>query len=253
MASDDEKADKHGDGIVLAPQLGNGPASWNGQAEMPKKNRILIAEDHTILREGLRALLALTPSMEVIGEIDNGRDAVRAVGALKPDLVLMDLSMPGMDGLAAIREIKKRYPETRVLVLTVHKTEEYIRTSLESGANGYVLKDASQHELLMALQSALNGKTYISPAVSDRIVNGYLDGGRNGAAKPRASSDTLTVRERQVIKLIAEGARNKDIAAYLCISVKTVEKHRANLMRKLKLHSASALTAFAIENGLVQS
>jgi DNA-binding NarL/FixJ family response regulator len=224
--------------------------AWNAPTDMVKRHRIVIAEDHTILREGLRALFALDPHLEVVAEIDNGRDAVRAVGVLKPDLVLMDLSMPGMDGLAAIREIKKRYPEIRILALTVHKTEEYIRTALEAGASGYVLKDASRQELLMAIQSVLNGKTYISPAVSERIISGYLDGGK--APTVRSASDALTTRERQVLKLIAEGHRNKDIAQYLSISVKTVEKHRANLMHKLNLHTASALTAFAIENGLVE-
>jgi DNA-binding NarL/FixJ family response regulator len=222
----------------------------HGPTEMQKKHRIVIAEDHTILREGLRALLMLDHGFEVVAEIANGRDALRAVGALKPDLVLMDLMMPGMDGLAAIREIKKRYPEIKIMALTVHKTEEYIRAALEAGANGYVLKDASRQELIMAIQSVLAGKTYISPAVSERIISGYLNG--NKAPAVRSASDMLTTRERQILKLIAEGRRNKDIAQYLCISVKTVEKHRANLMQKLNLHTASALTAFAIENGLVE-
>jgi DNA-binding NarL/FixJ family response regulator len=216
---------------------------------MPKKYRLVLAEDHTILREGLHALLALNSALEVVAEVDNGRDAVRAAGALKPDLVLMDLSMPGIDGMTAMREIKRRYPEISMLVLTVHKTEEYIRAALEAGASGYVLKDASRQELLMAIQTVLSGKTYISPAVSERIVSGYLDGGK--APTVHSASEGLTSRERQVLKLVAEGQRNKDIAEYLCISVKTVEKHRANLMHKLNLHTASALTAYAIENGIV--
>lgn len=225
------------------------PAYWKAPSDMLNKCRLVLAEDHTILREGLRALLAQNPAYEIVAEVDNGRDAVRAVGALKPELVLMDLSMPGLDGLMAIREIKRRYPEVRQLVLTVHKTEEYIRSSLEAGASGYVLKDASRQELLMAIQTVMAGKTYISPAVSERIVSGYLDGGKVPGATP--ASEGLTTRERQILKLVAEGRRNKDIADYLCISVKTVEKHRANLMRKLNLHTASALTAFAIENGIM--
>jgi len=225
------------------------PANWKAPSDMPEKCRLLLAEDHTILREGLRALLDQDASVEVVAEVDNGRDAVRAVGALKPDLVLIDLSMPGMDGLTAIREVHRRYPEIRLLVLTVHKTEEYIRSALEAGASGYVLKDASRQELLMAIRTVRAGKTYISPEVSERIVSGFLDGGK--APKVLAVSEGLTARERQVLKLVAEGRRNKDIADFLCISVKTVEKHRANLMRKLNLHTASALTAFAIENGIV--
>jgi DNA-binding NarL/FixJ family response regulator len=231
------------------PGATDGVDNWGGSANMDKKHRLILVEDHTILREGLRALFAHDPQLEVVAETDNGRDAVRAACTLKPDLVLMDLSMPGMDGLTAIREIKRRHPEIKILALTVHKTEEYIRTALEAGASGYVLKDASRQELLMAIQSVLKGKTYISPAVSERIISGYLDGGKTPTV--RSASDVLTERERQVLKLVAEGRRNKEIAQFLCISVKTVEKHRANLMSKLNLHTASALTAFAIENDLV--
>jgi len=128
-----------------------------------EKHRILIAEDHTILREGLRALLSLDPGLEVVGEVENGRDAVRAVEQLKPDLVLMDLSMPGTDGLTGIREINRRYPLLKTLALTVHKTEEYIRAALQAGANGYVLKDATHGELMLAIKTVLNNKTYLSP------------------------------------------------------------------------------------------
>jgi two-component system, NarL family, response regulator NreC len=237
------------DGLTL-PRVRPANDTRTLAAAMPTKHRIVIAEDHTILREGLRAMFASDPQLEVVGEIDNGRDAVRAVSTLKPDLVLMDLSMPGMDGLAAIREIRKRESATRILALTVHKTEEYIRSALEAGASGYVLKDATRNELLTAIRAVLAGKTYISPAVSERIIGSYLDGTKVTSVRP--ASEGLTERERQVLKLIAEGRRNKDIAQYLSISVKTVEKHRANLMHKLNLHTASALTAFAIENGIVE-
>jgi len=213
------------------------------------KHGILIVEDHTILREGLRALFAADPALTVVGETDNGRDAVRLAGSLCPSLVLMDLSMPGTSGIEAINELKRRYPETRVLVLTVHKTEEYIREALRAGADGYALKDATHTELLMAIRSVLSGKTYLSPSVSEKVVNGYLDR-RKLAASPTAW-DSVTHREREILKLIAEGRTNKHIAGYLCVSVKTVEKHRSNLMKKLDLHNASTLTAFAIEKGLL--
>jgi two-component system response regulator NreC len=214
------------------------------------KYRVLIADDHTIVREGLRALLESDESLEVVAAVDNGRDAVRLVGALKPDLALVDLAMPQMDGLSAIRELMRRSTETRIVVLTMHKTEEHIRASLEAGASGYVVKDASRAELLMAIRSVLHGKKFISPAVADRIVTGYLGAdGKQGAF--RSLSDTLTAREKQVLKLIAEGRRNRDIALTLFVSVKTVEKHRANLMSKLDLHNTAALTAFAIENTLL--
>jgi DNA-binding NarL/FixJ family response regulator len=221
---------------------------WGTGTAMSKKYRIIIAEDYRILREGLRALIAADPALEVVAEIENGRDTLRAVATLKPDLVLTDLSMPVMDGLSAIREIKRRYPEVRTLALTVHRTEEYIRQTLEAGASGYMLKDTSRQELIQAIHTVLRGNTYISPAVSERIIGSYLDGNRVVA---RGSANGLTERERQVLKLVAEGYRNKDVAQTLCISVKTVEKHRASLMQKLNVRTAPALAAYAIENGLV--
>ena len=213
------------------------------------KARVLIADDHTLMREGLRALLDGTDHLTVCGMVDNGRDALRAAGSLKPSVVLLDLAMPQMDGLSAIRGFRLRCPEIKILVLTMHKTDEHIRAALSAGASGYVLKDSSAAELLMAIQSVLAGKTFISPAVADRIVAGYL---HRDAAQPavRSRADTLTERERQVLKLIAEGRRNRDIAEDLYLSVKTVEKHRANLMGKLNLHNTAALTIFAMENRL---
>ncbi len=214
-----------------------------------EKKRIIIAEDHTILREGLRALLSSDPEFEVVGEAEDGRDAIQCVQNLTPDLVLMDLSLPRMNGMDAIQEIKKRCPETRVLALTVHRTEEYILATLRAGADGYVLKDATHAELVMGIKSVLKGKPYLSPGVSDKVIEGYLEGRKS--LRPVTPWDTLTQREREVLKLIAEGYKNKEIADYLYISAKTVEKHRANLMKKLDLHNTSALTAFAMEKGLV--
>ena len=216
---------------------------------MDKQYRIVIAEDHTILREGLRSLLSSNPCFHVAGEAEDGRDAIRCVKDLSPDLVLMDLSMPKMSGLDAIRELKKQDPDTKILVLTVHRTEEYIMAALEAGADGYVLKDATQSELLMALKNVLAGKRYLSPGISEKVIEGYLEGRKS--QKVRSSWDTLTQREKEILKLIAEGHRNREVADYLCISLKTVEKHRTNLMKKLDLHNTAALTAYAIEKGLV--
>jgi len=213
------------------------------------KYRLLIVEDHTLLRAGLRALLSKDSDIEIVGEAINGRDAIQAVGVLSPHLVLMDLNMPGMNGIEAILDIKRRYPETRVLVLTIHKTEEYIHESLRAGADGYILKDATHEELRVAIRSVLNGKSYLSPDISEKVINGYL-GTRNGTTET-SMWDTLTHREREVLKLVAEGHPNKYIAEYYCLSVKTVEKHRSNLMKKLDMHNASMLTAYAIEKGLL--
>ena len=218
---------------------------------MNEKRRILIVEDHALLRAGLRALLLQDPNIEIVGEADNGRDAVQAVGLLAPHLVLMDLSMPGMNGIEAIMDIKRRYPGTRVLVLTIHKTDEYIHESLRAGADGYILKDATHDELRIAVRSVLNGKIYLSPDISSKVVNGYL--GMGNVPVGVSPWDTLTHREREVLKLVAEGHPNKYIADYYCLSVKTVEKHRSNLMKKLDLHNAAMLTAYAIEKGLIAS
>lgn len=214
---------------------------------MDGKWRILIAEDHALFRAGLRALLEQDGDIEIVGEADNGRDAVRAAGALAPNLVLMDLSMPGMNGIEAIRQIKQRYPDIHALVLTMHGNESYIQESLQAGADGYILKNASHDELRLALHTVLNGESYWSPAVVRRVAR-CTD--CEQAVHAARSWDVLTRRERQVLKLVAEGHPNRYIADYLCLSVKTVEKHRSNLMKKLDLHNASTLTAYAIENGL---
>jgi DNA-binding NarL/FixJ family response regulator len=219
------------------------------EVKMIEKKRVVIVEDHTLLRAGLRALLAQDPDIDIVGEADNGRDAIQLIGSLSPHLVLTDLSMPGMNGIEAIVDIKRRFPGVRVLVLTVHKTDEYIHESLRAGADGYILKDASHDELRIAIRSVLNGKTYLSPDISSKVINGYL--GTDKANTPSSPWDTLTHREREVLKLVAEGHPNKYIADYFCLSIKTVEKHRSNLMKKLDLHNASMLTAYAIEKGLI--
>jgi DNA-binding NarL/FixJ family response regulator len=215
---------------------------------MHAKKRIVIAQNHTILREGLKMLLSSNPEVSVVGEAQDGLDAVRSVKSQTPDLILIDISMPKLEGTRAIREIKKLSPSTKVLVLTVHKTEDHILGALRSGADGYILKEANYGELTVAIDEIFAGKSYISPAISGKVIEGFLEGRRS--LKTSTSWESLTARERQVLRLVANGERNKDIACTLSISVKTVEKHRANLMKKLDLHSASSLTAFAIEKRL---
>jgi len=210
---------------------------------------MVIAEDHTILREGLRSLLSSSPEFEIVGEAEDGREAIQSVEKYKPDLILTDLSMPRMNGMEAIREIKRVSPKTRIVVLTVHKTEEYILATFKAGAHGYLLKDSTHSELIMALKKVLSGKQYISPEISEKVIEGYLEGKKT--LKAQTHWETLTPRERVILKLIAEGCKNKKIADDLCISIKTVEKHRSNLMEKLNLHNVQALTAYAIERGLV--
>ncbi len=215
---------------------------------MKKPYRIMIVEDHTLLREGLSTMIASDPQIEVVGGADNGLDAVRQAVALKPDLILMDINMPVMNGTEALIDIKKRDPSIKVMMLTAHKAEEYIRDCLQSGADGYVLKHSTRDELMSAIHIVLNGRTYLSQEVSEQIVSGY-----KGTANPRAQStwQSLSTREREVLKLVAEGNTNKVISSLICVSIKTVEKHRSNLMKKLNLHNSAALTAFAIEKGLL--
>jgi len=217
---------------------------------MPKNPcRILIVDDHKILREGLKALLSTEPQFQVVGEAGDGREALKLAETLSPDLVLLDLSMPRMNGMDAIKEIKRVKPDIKILVLTVHKTDEYIHQTLQYGADGYVLKDSDRFELLGAIKHVIKGNRYISPGISEKLIEGYLYG--TGRSKTKTAWDSLTQREREILKLIAEGYKNKEAADYLCISLKTVEKHRANLIAKLDIHNTAGLTAFAIAKGLV--
>ena len=215
---------------------------------MKSPTRILIADDHTILRAGIRSLLDKVSGFQVVGEVSNGKDAVYQAGQLKPDLVLSDLSMPKTNGTEAIQHIKSRYPDIKVLVLTVHKTEEHVYAALKAGADGYLLKDDTSEELINAINNIIAGKIHLSPSICNDVVMGYLADANK--EKTPSSIDLLTTREREIIKLIAEGYRNKDVAEYLSISLKTVEKHRSNMMKKLDLHSSSSITSFAIKNGI---
>lgn len=223
----------------------DGSAGSGGPAP---RHRIVIVDDQSILREALRELLEVDHSLEVVGAETCAQRSLRSIATLKPDVVLIDLLMPSMDGINAIREIKRRSAQTRTVVVTAHKSEEYVRAALRAGADGYVLKEASAAELVMAIDSVLHGKRFISPAISEHIVLRYLGHSAQDEQRPLHK---LTVRERQVLKQIAQGRRNREMAQALSISIKTVEKHRSNLMNKLKLHNAAALTSFALDNGLV--
>ena len=220
---------------------------------MGRPIRILLAEDHRILRDGLRAIFRGEPDLALVGEAEDGREAIALARELQPDLVMLDLSMPRTDGLTALGEIKRVAPEARVLVMTVHRTEEYVFKAIEGGADGYLLKDASASELLLAVRSVLAGDRYLCAAVASQFVTAFLNGKgkRRAAPRPISPLETLSAREREVLKLVAEGYRSREIGDFLCISEKTVEKHRANLMRKLGINSATGLTAFAVDKGLV--
>lgn len=216
---------------------------------MSNPGKIIIVDDHGIFRAGLKALLEMEDDFDVIADVSDGHQAVTLAARLKPDLVIVDLSMPKCNGTEAISGIKQRCPDTKVLVLTVHKEEEYVRASLQSGADSYTLKDDTHQELLVAVRTTLAGKTFVSSAISKQIVTGYLD--YSGTSKPKSSWELLTRREREVLKLVVEGMKNREIATYLSLSTKTIEKHRANVMHKLNLGNMPALISYAIEHGIV--
>ena len=216
-----------------------------------RKIRVLLADDHAILRTGLIHLLGEQDGIEVVGEAENGREAVQKTQELRPDIVLMDISMPVMNGLDATREIRKRGGEVKVLVLTVHDNEEYISQAFQAGAVGYVLKKAADSDLVNAIEVVAGGDYVLHPSVTRIMVENYVE--KMGQAREDAQShSSLTEREREILKLVAEGYTNREIAQSLYISVKTVDTHKANIMEKLKLHKRNELVRYAIEKGIMQ-
>jgi DNA-binding NarL/FixJ family response regulator len=213
------------------------------------KIRVLIADDHSILREGIRSLLENESDMEVVGEAEDGHMAVSMACELEPDVILMDIVMPRLNGIEATRQIRKKLPNTQILVLSMHDNEEYIRQVLANGAMGYILKDAAYNELLSAIRSVYRGEAVLSPAITRLVIEDYL---RWGDLRPRNVDNGLSHREREVLQLIAEGYTNKEIADILCISIKTVQAHRSNLMSKLDLHDKSELIKYAIRKKIIE-
>lgn len=215
-----------------------------------KVYRVLIADDHAILRDGLQALLSTQSDFEVLETYAGGREVIAGAGKHKPDIIIMDLTMPATSGIEAIAQIKKRHPAIKIVALTFHVDDSSIHATLKAGADGYVLKDDSRVELFTALRTVLNGNRFLSPRICNNVVSSYLAGGAERTPGDK-SWEILTRREREIIKLIAEGQRTREIADYLSLSPKTVEKHRTNLMKKLDLHTISAVTTYAIQSGFV--
>jgi len=211
------------------------------------KIKILIADDHRILRQGIRSLLAPQPDFEVVGETADGPETLKETFRLKPDVVLMDIGMPNLNGFEATRQIKKKLPEVKVLVLTMYLDDEYVLQALQSGASGYVLKDVAVEELVTAIRAVNNDQYYLSPSISRTVIDAYLRKTEKGEKEP---SELLTAREKEIVQLIAEGYTNKEIAAKLYISVKTVDAHRSHIMEKLDIHDVALLVKYAIRKGI---
>jgi two-component system, NarL family, response regulator NreC len=210
------------------------------------KIRVLLADDHAILRDGLRSLLSHQEDIQVVGEAKDGAEAVAGVHELHPDVVVMDIAMPGMNGLQATRKIREQYPETRVLVLTQHEDRQYVMSVLQAGAAGYVIKRAAGTDLITALRAVARGETFLYPSVATTLLEQVQRSGASGG------SCVLTPREQEILKYIVQGKTNPQIAADLSLSVRTVDWHRTNLMSKLDLHTVADLVRYALQNGLAE-
>jgi two-component system response regulator NreC len=209
-----------------------------------KRIRILLADDHAVVRQGFKMILAAQTDMEIVGEAGNGREAVEQAEQLRPDIVVMDVAMPELNGIEATRRLAASVPHTRVIALSMHKDSVYVREILRAGARGYLLKDSGAGDLVTAIRAVASGESYLSPAVSNAVLDDY----RKHVTNP---IDLLTSREREVLQMLAEGKTNKEIAVVLDLSVYTVEAHRGRIMEKLNVHSINELVRFAVRNGLI--
>lgn len=215
------------------------------------KIKVLLADDHTVVRQGLRALLEAEPDIEVVGEASTGREAVQLAQKLLPNVVVMDIAMPNLNGLEATRQITGMIPETKVLVLSSYNDDEYVHQVTEAGATGYLIKQNAAADLIKAVRETRSGNAFFSPAITKRLVEHYREAFLRGRPATKRT-DVLTSRETEVLQLIAEGKTNKQIASELYISVKTVDKHRQQLMKKLNIHDIAGLTRYAISNGVIE-
>lgn len=217
------------------------------------KIKVLLADDHTVVRQGINSLLKAEADIEVVGEAENGRQAVQMAKTLAPDIVIMDIAMPQLNGLEATRQIIKEGIPTKVLVLSSYSDDEYVHQLTEAGAAGYLIKQTAANDLIKAIREAYRGNAFFSPSISKRLLDYYREAYMKGGKPIKKHGEQLTSRELEVLQLVAEGKVNKQIAADLCISIKTVEKHRQQVMNKLNIHDVAGLTRYAISRGIIES
>jgi DNA-binding NarL/FixJ family response regulator len=216
------------------------------------KLKILIADDHEVVRRGLCALLQSHEGWEICGDAKDGREAVEMAKQLKPDVVILDVGMPNLNGLAATRQLLQQNPQQKVIVLTITDSDQVIREALDAGARGFVLKSDAARDLVSAVEALQRNRMFFTPRVNDMVLAGFLDKGYNGSRNEAPKLPTLTPREREVIQLLAEGKSSKEVASLLNLSTKTAETHRSNIMRKLDIHSIRDLVVYAVKNDIIQ-
>ncbi|MFY9529205.1 MAG: response regulator transcription factor [Candidatus Acidiferrales bacterium] len=216
-----------------------------------KTLRILIADDHDLMRRGLRALLETHPGWEICGEAHTGREAVAKGQELKPDIVILDITMPELNGVEAARRIRKASPSSEILVLSVHYSDQLVREILDAGVRGYIVKSDSDRDLVIAVEALANHKPFFTPRATELIISNF-NRGETRSDRPELMGDRLTSREREIVQLLSEGKSSKEVASVLGISVKTAETHRANIMRKLEIHSVSELVRYAVRNQIIE-
>ncbi len=218
-----------------------------------KKIKILLADDHSVVRSGLRSIFKTNKDFSVIGEAANGVDALRLASRLKPDVVILDISMPKMNGIEAARAIKEKLPETKILILTVQEKEEYVYEMIRAGANGYVLKDAEKSEIFKAVRTVVSGNQFFSPHISKLIVDYFVKRKKEAEKTPASTEKELTKREMEILRLVAQGCSSREIAEKLYLSASTINTHRANLMQKLNIHDTAGLVRFALQQGYLDA
>jgi DNA-binding NarL/FixJ family response regulator len=217
-----------------------------------KTLRILIADDHDLMRRGVKALLQSHPGWEICGEAHTGREAVAKAQELRPDIAILDVSMPDLNGVDAAKRIHKESPDTEILILSVHYSDQLIRDILEAGVRGYIVKSDSDRDLIIAIETLANHKPFLTPRATEVMLTNFKEGRMRSTETPTTVGNRLTTREREIVQLLAEGKSSKEVASSLCISVKTAETHRANIMRKLQLHTVSELVRYAVRNQIVE-